>query len=245
MKKKEYESLQSILIDLHQKTDVNKIKKFNIFGCCLTVLKRKTFSPYYKISVKFCDTDGKSEGAIDEGEPTREMFRLVLKYIENSQMFTGSGKKYIALNWKYLEQKHYYEMGRLIALSLVHGGPGPNVFSNSLFSFIAYGEDVLKPTLDEVDDGIKDILNNFNNCSSLIELQEIVTSTQLFLIAGCNFISRLEDKTAIIDAKPYCPRLITTLPPYYYSDIVTILCFYSYLLLHHFLLTYLFYIQLF
>lgn len=40
-------------------------------------------------------------------------------------MFVGNNKKHISLSASALEKKHYYEAGRIIALSLVHGGPAP------------------------------------------------------------------------------------------------------------------------
>lgn len=46
-------------------------------------LKRKGFSPYNKISVCFTNCSGQSEGAINKGGPTREMFRLLMDHIKN------------------------------------------------------------------------------------------------------------------------------------------------------------------
>ena len=40
---------------------------------------RKRFSPYNRISIKFADNEGNSEGAVDVGGPKREFLRLVVK----------------------------------------------------------------------------------------------------------------------------------------------------------------------
>jgi len=55
-------------------------------------LKTKPFSPDNKVSVKFTDDSGTSEGAVDLGGPKREFFTLVLEWIVNSQLFCGTEK---------------------------------------------------------------------------------------------------------------------------------------------------------
>lgn len=67
-------SLKDILSDLAKKIDLegNKISKFNIcrndiWEGAKRELARKSFSPFNKISVKFSDDAGISEGAVDLG----------------------------------------------------------------------------------------------------------------------------------------------------------------------------------
>ena len=61
---------------------------------------RKRFSPRNQISVKFADSEGKSEGAVDVGGPKREFFRMLVKAAtEESGIFIGSdGCKSLFLN---------------------------------------------------------------------------------------------------------------------------------------------------
>lgn len=87
----------------------------------------------------FSDIGGNSEGALDAGGPMREMFRLVIGYIRSSKMFFGEDKKCITLDGEALQKEHYFEAGRLIALSLIHGGPAPYFFSKSLYSTVVHG----------------------------------------------------------------------------------------------------------
>lgn len=47
------------------------------------------FSPTNKMSVKFTDDYGQSEGAVDLGGPRRELLTLVMQYLKRSRMFTG------------------------------------------------------------------------------------------------------------------------------------------------------------
>ena len=70
-------SLQEILQQLALKINEDKISKFNIrrshlWEGALRGLRRKSFSPDNKVSVKFTDDSGTSEGAIDLGGPKRE-----------------------------------------------------------------------------------------------------------------------------------------------------------------------------
>lgn len=193
------QSVQDILTTLHKNIDTDKISKFNIFredifGCCIRVIRRKNVSPFHKISVIFSDIDGMSEGAVDEGGPTREMFRLILNYVKISQMFIGQTKKHITLNRTSLSEKHYYETGRLISLCLVHGGPASRFFSETLYSIVAYGADKTKPTMEDVEEEIKSALLRINECKNLSDLQEVLFSTEVFSIAGCNMVRHVEDK---------------------------------------------------
>jgi hypothetical protein len=54
------------------------------------VIARKNFRPFLKLDIQFMDDDNKTEGASDEGGPTREFFRLLLEEVFNSGIFEGS-----------------------------------------------------------------------------------------------------------------------------------------------------------
>ncbi|KAK5646175.1 hypothetical protein RI129_004639 [Pyrocoelia pectoralis] len=65
------QSITDILQSIKKNINLHKINQFNIFredifGCCVRAMRRKSFSEFNKISVKFSDTEGTSEGAIDE-----------------------------------------------------------------------------------------------------------------------------------------------------------------------------------
>ncbi|KAB0795188.1 hypothetical protein PPYR_12027 [Photinus pyralis] len=191
-----------ILLDLQRKICYDKINKFNIFRsdifvCCVRAMRRKTFNPFFKTSVKFSDIEGTTEGAIDEGGPAREMFRLVLLYLQDSQLFVGEKKKYISLNNNSLNQNYYFEAGRIIALALVHGGPAPHFFSESLYSLIAYGIEETTPTIEDVESDIKDLLVRLEQTTNILDLQELIASDNAFSIAGCHYVTNLDEKCRI------------------------------------------------
>ena len=128
-------SLQEILSDLAREVSENKISKFNI--CRNDIwegtkrgLSRKSFSPGNKISVRFSDDSGRSEGAVDLGGPPREFLTLVVEWLANSQLFCGPKEAmFLSCNAACLANSDYLLAGKITALSLVHGGPGLCFFS--------------------------------------------------------------------------------------------------------------------
>lgn len=51
-----------------------------------------------------------------------------------------------------VEENLYFEAGKMIAVSLVHGGPSPGFFSKTLFDCLVYGPEKVKPALEDVAD---------------------------------------------------------------------------------------------
>lgn len=137
------EVLREALSQLSSDLTHNNISKFNVSrnylwesaqrGC-----SKKSFSPNNKISVKFTDDIGVSEGAVDLGGPTREFLSLLIKHINRSSVFIGDDEnKFITCLSRNLLTGDYCLAGKIVAMSLVHGGPGPESFSSILFYSIA------------------------------------------------------------------------------------------------------------
>jgi hypothetical protein len=85
-------TLKEILRNLSETLTYDEISKFNIsrnhiWEGTKRALNRKSFQPRNKISVKFTDNIGASEGAVDLGGPAREFFTLVTEWLVNSQQF--------------------------------------------------------------------------------------------------------------------------------------------------------------
>ncbi|KAB0804434.1 hypothetical protein PPYR_01404 [Photinus pyralis] len=197
-------SLKEILMELNSKINTEKISKFNIyradiFNCCNRALRRKMFSPFNKISVLFSDIEGNSEGAVDAGGPMREMFRLVIGYIQNSRMFFGEEKKYLTLDGEALQKEHYFEVGRLLALTLIHGGPTPSFSSKSLYSaVVGDGFSETDITLNDVESEIREKILKVDVINDFLALQKYVDDEAVFAIAGWPIIRKMEDKLAML-----------------------------------------------
>lgn len=197
------QSLKQILTNLQNKISAENITKINvyrkdIFGCCLRAFRRKNFKPFNTIHVDFTDIEEKTEGAIDEGGPKREMFRLLLKFLSNSNLFTGNEMKHISLDNKALHEQYYYEAGRIISLSLVHGGTGPHFFSETLYSLVAYGIQNTTLRYEDLEPDIKEKVDLFRSETDLFKLRDMILSDSIFPTAGCHFIEKLDDKESIL-----------------------------------------------
>ena len=97
-------------------------------------LTRKSFKPSHKISVKFTDDSGQSEGAVDWGGPMREFFTLALQHIHDSNLLCGpENQKFLSFDVKRLEENDYFVAGQIVAMSLVHGGPAPHFLSPLMY----------------------------------------------------------------------------------------------------------------
>lgn len=202
----EIKNIFDVLRELKSNINSDQLTEFNvyreeIFSCCVRAVRRKNFSPLNKISVTFTDFENCSEGAYDEGGPSREMFRLLFNFMRSSKMFVGPEySKNLRLCNDALQKKEYFEVGRLIVLSLVHGGPGPNFFSESLFSILSYGLDSVQPQIKDIfDDTIREEIERMENCSTLEELQDVVKSSILMSVVGITYINNFEKKRDAIE----------------------------------------------
>ena len=118
-----------------------------------TTLARKSFSAKNKISVKFTDDVGNSEGAVDMGGPMKELFTLVIQWMLTSQLFCGpEHHKFLSFQSMCLEGNDYYFAGMLIAMSLVHGGSGPQCFAHNMFEALIRDPDKIPITIEDVYD---------------------------------------------------------------------------------------------
>ena len=81
------------------------------------------------------------EPAVDDGGPLREFFHiLMIELSECNSLFCGSCDSRIPRkNVVEFQKKSYYHVGKMIAMSLVHGGPAPHFFSPVVADYICFG----------------------------------------------------------------------------------------------------------
>lgn len=80
-------SLQSLLaeirsneIQLETRSYIN-VRRSHLWTDSCRHFKKSKFSPKSVVSVKFADSTGSSEGAVDAGGPRREYFRLLIRAV--------------------------------------------------------------------------------------------------------------------------------------------------------------------
>ena len=207
-------TIEAVVTELAQQVDLSNITKFNVvranlFDSAKRALNRKRFDPCHKVSVKFMDDVGSSEGAVDLGGPKREFFTLLLhSLLYESPLFFGHERsKYISLNQKSFEEEDYKLTGMLIGLSLVHGGPVPHCLSNLLFQSIVGGAQEVKPTVADIEnihDATKDVILSLRditpeNVNTFIDSNERL-STVVDLAGAWKPVQTSQDKLSIINS---------------------------------------------
>ncbi|KAF4788414.1 hypothetical protein TURU_161250 [Turdus rufiventris] len=111
-------------------------------------------------------------------------------------------KEEIIINLIALEENLYFEAGKMIAVSLVHGGPSPGFFSKTLFKCLVYGPENVKPALEDVaDDDVAQTIKKIKYANSLSSLQSTLQDCCEFLAAaGClRPVTALCDKNMLVN----------------------------------------------
>lgn len=100
-------TLERIMEQIGSRVNSDSTVRFNIirrnvWDGTSRAMGRSNFSPEKKVDVKFTDDYGTSEGAVDNGGPTREFFRLCLHEIKDKiGIFEGpSNAKVLTCNSK-------------------------------------------------------------------------------------------------------------------------------------------------
>ncbi|XP_032363460.1 G2/M phase-specific E3 ubiquitin-protein ligase [Etheostoma spectabile] len=174
--------------------------RYNVFLCSLRSFKLRSFNPEAKLNVVFVDEDDNGEGAVDQGGPTREYLRLLMRAVHQSNIFEGHEKdRQLSLDIQALQTKLYTWVAKMIAVCVVHGGVGPHFFSERLFHQIC-GKATPPATVDEVGD------HTFRE--QLIKIQEATTvqdansaiaeaADSLSIIGALRHVSSLQEKDSL------------------------------------------------
>ncbi|XP_057184324.1 G2/M phase-specific E3 ubiquitin-protein ligase-like isoform X1 [Triplophysa rosa] len=179
------------------------INRANVWDGAFRGFRRSSFDPTCSMMVKFTDDIGAMEEALDTGGPTREFLTLLMDAIKTRRVFEGKDNaKYLSFNSKAAEDNEYFHIGRMIAVSIVHGGPGlcclsPNFFLN----LIGKEKKIEAPIEDMPDDEVRKALLEIKDATSLNELRELTEKhSSMLQTAGCyRFMMNLEDKKRIVD----------------------------------------------
>ncbi|XP_048218787.1 G2/M phase-specific E3 ubiquitin-protein ligase isoform X2 [Perognathus longimembris pacificus] len=189
--------ISTILIELgfqiKKKTERLYINKANIWNSAIDELKN--FNPSYTIEVSYVnENDDFGKECLGSKQ---EFLSLLMHHLANSSLFEGSLSKNLSLNSQALEENLYYEAGKMLAISLVHGGPSPGFFSKTLFNCLVYGPENTEPVLEDVSDfDVAQIIIRINTAADITDLNSVINECYNYLdVIGClRHVTTLNDK---------------------------------------------------
>ncbi|XP_069586352.1 G2/M phase-specific E3 ubiquitin-protein ligase [Ranitomeya imitator] len=146
-----------------------KVESKSLWNSSLSCFRRKCFSPYNTLQIKFGN-----KGRLEEMSLT-SYFHLLLDAIQNSNLFEGPEHKNLSLNINALADDLYYQAGRMVAIALVHGGPAPGFFSPTLFYCLIYDPHHVQPLLEDVaDPSVLQAISKIQSCQRIGELNAVI-----------------------------------------------------------------------
>ncbi|XP_028293943.1 G2/M phase-specific E3 ubiquitin-protein ligase [Gouania willdenowi] len=167
----------------------------------LDLLRRPGFDPTHLLSVSFTDTTFPK--GLWGREARQHFLDLLTSQIQECEVFEGPIRaKNLRLDPQALHDDLYFDVGCLLSLSLVHGGPPPSFFSRALYQTLFNHPTNQRLTLDHMtpDTLITRQVTRMAMASSVEELRSLMEQSQDFLeLAGCNRpISSLDQREALV-----------------------------------------------
>nr|XP_023695653.1 G2/M phase-specific E3 ubiquitin-protein ligase-like isoform X2 [Paramormyrops kingsleyae] len=197
-----------VLEELASKINKKSVSRFNInranvWDGAARGFRRVSYNPADDILVKFSDDTGQHEDGMDNGGPKREFLTLLMKCLRSRRIFDGpEDSKFLTFDSAAAREDEYFLAGRMIASSVVHGGPGPAFLSKTLYQhLIGTTKSDVEVTIEDItDEATKAFLLEISNAATLKELQEYIEKhSSLLQTAGCyGFPDSLDGKEKII-----------------------------------------------
>lgn len=181
-----------IIANLALELDHKKVSRFNISSLAVwdgavRGFRRSTYSDNYDMFIKFNDDAGSFEEGLDTGGPRREFLTLLMGSLRNRPIFDGPPEsRYLVYNSRAARQDEYFLAGKMIAASIVHGGPAPHFLSKNLVNHIT-GNQSFSATVEDVqDEEITKVLHQVLKAESEESLHNLILqNSTIFQTAGC------------------------------------------------------------
>ncbi|XP_026036668.1 G2/M phase-specific E3 ubiquitin-protein ligase-like [Astatotilapia calliptera] len=149
--------------------------------------RRSTYSDNYDMFIKFNDDAGSFEEGLDTGGLGCEFLTLLMGSLTNRPIFDGPPEsRYLVYNSRAARQDEYFLAGKMIAVSIVHGGPAPHFLSKNLVNHIT-GNQSFSATVEDVqDEEITKVLHQVLKAESEESLHNLILqNSTIFQTAGC------------------------------------------------------------
>ncbi|XP_038866044.1 G2/M phase-specific E3 ubiquitin-protein ligase-like isoform X2 [Salvelinus namaycush] len=174
------------------------VHRGNVLNSSLYAFQRKNFNAGAKMDVAFVDVESKAEGAVDQGGPSREYYRL----LRDSAIFEGpEGAKWLSLDVHASHEGLYGTIGKMISVCVVHGGVGPH-FSERLFAAVC-GNPAPPLSLEEVSHTtLRAHLENIKKAEDLSEVKnKLEESVDWLSLLGLTriVVKTMEDRDGVVE----------------------------------------------
>ncbi|NXL26404.1 G2E3 ligase, partial [Setophaga kirtlandii] len=193
--------LKELKMQVQTKTTRLNINAENIWNSALKGFRQRVFSPTNTIEINFSNCKNRSKTNTSSASK-HHFFQVLMLHLQNSSLFEGSFGKNLSLDFQALKENLYFEAGKMIAVSLVHGGPPPGFFSKTLFKCLVYGPENAKPVLEDVADvDVAQTIKTIKYANSLSSLQSTLQDCCEFLTAAGCFrpVTALCDKNMLVN----------------------------------------------
>ncbi|XP_041844497.1 uncharacterized protein LOC121642078 isoform X2 [Melanotaenia boesemani] len=207
----EENNLGNILLKLNSHVDADSSQVSNqinicrdsVFDCSLRAFNRKNFNPEAKLDVVFIDNGENAEGAVDEGGPTREYIRLLMKDIHKCPIFEGHEKKrQLRLDTHAFQTKLYTAVAKMLTVCAVHGGVGPHFFSERLYNQVC-GLQSPPTKIEEIGDhAFREQLIKIHEAMTVTEANSAIleAADSLGMIGALRHVSSLDEKESLVQS---------------------------------------------
>ncbi|KAJ7379347.1 hypothetical protein OS493_016581 [Desmophyllum pertusum] len=180
--------LESVLRPLYEKMEragedqmqVVRVRRRHIWSDALRAFSKADFHTGVLLSVHFI-----GEEAADMGGPRREFLRLLMRsLVTESGVLTGSDtRKTFSSSPIHVTQMRYFHAGRMVATSLLQGGPGINCLSPAVYAYFSADVDKCRHLVNVEDipdlvlqEKVQKVLNFFT-------VQHVIVYAQHLIIA--------------------------------------------------------------
>ncbi|XP_076852371.1 G2/M phase-specific E3 ubiquitin-protein ligase-like [Brachyhypopomus gauderio] len=195
-----------IIAHLALAIDHKKISRFNIcrsdvWDGAVRGFQRSTYSDNNDMFIRFNDDAGCFEEGLDTGGPRREFLTLLTSHLRNRPIFDGpSENRYLVYNSRAAREDEYFLAGKMIAVSIVHGGPAPHFLSKNLVNHMI-GNPSFSATVEDVkDEEIGKVLQQVLEAESEESLQNVILqNSTMFQTAGCLRSVKACEKQAFVE----------------------------------------------
>uniref|UniRef100_A0A3P8ZHF1 G2/M-phase specific E3 ubiquitin protein ligase n=1 Tax=Esox lucius TaxID=8010 RepID=A0A3P8ZHF1_ESOLU len=165
------------------------------------VQTRRDFNPSHALTVRFSSSRHTPNHATGPGN-TRRFLRLLVQQLQNTIFDGPDGDKNLILDARALREDVYFDVGCLLSLSLVHGGPPLGFFSRTLYQCLFNFPRDNPLTVDDIGNTVfKNKVKKIQQSKSLEELREAMQFASEYLeVTGCmRPVEKLSDKDTLVE----------------------------------------------